>query len=89
VNAREKAEDEVMNHGRESIEHSYSDMGNHFKILHQREEMRLGRNAISVLQTYRVCHLLYNLRVCAYGNVISSPNTFDCRAPSVVEYLNM
>lgn len=88
-NFRDKAEDQVMNRSRESIEHSYGDKQTHIKILRRKEAMKLGSNPIPVLQLYRVSHLLYNLRVCAYGNVVSSTNAFDCKPPTITQYLNM
>lgn len=87
-NPREEAEDKVMNRARESIEHSYADAENHSKLMQRRDLLKLGNDPIAMLQLLRVCHLLYNIRVCAIGNVVSSPNVFNCKPPTIREYLN-
>lgn len=89
ANARERAEDQVMNRTRETIEHSYSDEVEHFHALLRREQLKMGNNPIYMLQMIRVCHLFYNLRVCANGNVVSSPNALNCKPPTITQYLNM
>lgn len=88
-NAREEAEDKVMNRARETIEHSYGTLVNQFHILQRREEIKLEQDPVNVLQMIRVCHLFYNLYVCANGNSVSSPNALNCRPPTIETYLNM
>lgn len=89
INARERAEDKVMNRARESAEHDYADQVQHFPLMDRRKLLKLGNDPIHQLQTIRVLHLFCNLHVCAYGNVVSSPNAMDCRPVSITTYLNM
>jgi hypothetical protein len=88
-NARERAEDRVMNRARESIEHSYADQQNHLQQLKWEDLLKMGNDPVAMLKLFRVCHLFYNLRVCAFGSVVSSTNAFSCKPPTIQEYLNM
>ena len=70
---------------RMSIEHSFGQLSNLFKICHCRDEVKLGKKIPYALEQLRVCHLLQNCHVCFNGN--STSNKFLVPPPPIDRYL--
>lgn len=70
---------------RMSIEHSFGQVSNLFKICHNKDEVILGKKIPYALKQLRVCHLLQNCHVCFNGN--STSNKFLVPPPSIGNYL--
>jgi hypothetical protein len=70
---------------RMSIEHSFGQLSNLFKICHCKDEVKLGKKIPYALEQLRVCHLLQNCHVCFNGN--STSNKFLVPPPPIDRYL--
>jgi hypothetical protein len=70
---------------RMSIEHSFGQLSNLFKICHCKDEVKLGKKIPYALEQLRVCHLLQNCHVCFSGN--STSNKFLVPPPTIGDYL--
>jgi hypothetical protein len=74
-----------MKSARMSIEHSYGQLSNLFKICHCKDEIKLGKKNPYALEQLRVCHLLQNCHACFSGS--STSNKFLVPPPTINEYL--
>ena len=89
VTPQEAAEDHVQNTAREKIEHSYGGLRDLIQILKKKDNFKLEKDPVHALRIIRMAHFFYNLHTCCYGTNVSSWSAFDCKPPSLQEYLNM
>ena len=74
---------------RETIEWSYGDVGNILRLSPCPDNYKLGKRHPYAQAQLRTCFLIYNCYVCLNGNKSSSYNMFDCRPPSLENYLDL
>jgi hypothetical protein len=84
---RQQAENRVMKKVRESVEWSYSQVGQLWELSQRSDHFQLDRDYMSVLAQLRVMHLLTNCYTCLHGNQISGSRGFQCWTPELEEYL--
>ena len=75
----------ILKSARMSIEHSFGQLRNLFKICLCKDEVKLGKKIPYALKQLRVCHLLQNCHVCFNGN--STSNKFLVPLPKIADYL--
>lgn len=72
---------------RETIEWSYGDVTKLFQLSGDPKNYRLGKRYPYAQEQIRVCHLLVNIYNCLNGDKTSA--MFDCRPPTLEDYLHL
>ena len=89
LTVREIAENKVMSKVRQTIEHDFGSITQHWKAANEwYNSNKLECSAQEVCAKLRVLHLLQNCLVCCRGASKTS-TTFGCNPPNLEDYLNM
>jgi hypothetical protein len=74
---------------RESIEWSYGDVSNMFKICDHQKHNKLAKKVPYAIEQLRVAHLMTNIYTCLNGDKASGHNMFYCPSPRMEDYLRL